>query len=188
MGSLTSVLLANGAPVPAPTLSEKSHWIEPAGATVAAQGPVCASSAVVSDWKARLATNARNLSILRAGWDGPGSVSISSRLLSRAVFYVESALGGASATDIVAPRLVPGGDGSIQIEWHTRRGELEFDIDDRGEASIWIRDHLSGAEFDGEGSDALALFYRWAPWIAAQQRNAPHVPVQTQLVSFAVAA
>ncbi|MCK1336039.1 hypothetical protein IVB38_08335 [Bradyrhizobium sp. 38] len=191
VGSLTSVFLANGAPASAPTLSEKAHWIKPVD-SVAAQPsfgqPGGIFAATGSDWRARLAANAHHLALLPAGWDGPGSVSISSALLSRALFYVKSALEGASANEVAAPRLVPGGDGSLQIEWHTHRGELEFDLDDQGEASIWVRDHSSGAEFDGEGGEALALFYRWAPWIAAQQRYAAHVPPQTDLVTFPVAA
>src|SRR5690348_10628630 len=117
VGSLTSVFLANSAmPVPASTLSEKAHWIKPVNDAGAEQQPRNVLSAPISNWKTRLAANAHNLSILPAGWDGPGSVSISATVLSRAVFYVESALQGASRADVAEPRLVPGGDGSVQIE------------------------------------------------------------------------
>jgi len=140
----------------------------------------------VVDWKSRLSANVRSLSQLRAGWDGPGSVPVPETLLARAAFYVQSALDAFEG--MTAPRLVPGGDGSVQIEWHSVRGELEFDIDDQGFASIWGRDHLSGMEFDGEGREALALFYRWAPLVASRYHNAADVPAQTQMATFLVAA
>lgn len=173
---LTGMFLASAANLPtsqAPTSSEGSFWVDAIGA-------------VVPDWKLQLCANAQSLAELRAGWDGPGSLPISATTLSRAVFYVESALD--SATNMAPPRLVPGGDGSVQIEWHLKRGELEFDIDGQGAMSIWIRDHLSGAEFDGEDENALALFYRWAPWVASRLRDAPHAVAATQMAQFAVAA
>lgn len=190
-GSLTGMMLASGAPAAASTVSEKPHWIKAVSTETPREGAGSSSSSApavgaIADWKKSLGANIKGLTQLRPGWDGPGSIPIPVKLLSRAFFYVDSALKGWS--DVTAPRFVPGGDGSVQIEWHTRRGELELDIDDRGAASIWIRDHLSGAEFDGEGSEALALFYRWAPWIAAQQRHASDVPIPTQMAPFAVAA
>jgi hypothetical protein len=135
----------------------------------------------------KLSANADGISSLQVGWDGPGSVPISREILTRAMFYIDSALKGA-AGDVAAPRLVPGGDGSIQIEWHTRRGELEFDLGTDGAMSIWVRDHASGAEFEGEGEEAFALFYRWASWVASRRHYAPHVPVPTQVAFLDVAA
>jgi len=139
-----------------------------------------------SDWKPQFLANVRGLSELHAGWDGPGSVPVPETLLVLAAFYVESALSSFPA--MMAPRLVPGGDGSVQIEWHTKRGELEFDIDDHSIAYIWVRDHLNGVEFEGEGEDAVALFYRWAPWVAARHHDVVDVTDQEQMATFAIAA
>jgi hypothetical protein len=100
--------------------------------------------------------------------------------------FVRSALDGID--DVDPPQLVPGGDGSVQIEWHARHAELEFDIDDGGGMSIWVRDHRSGAEFDGENEKALALFYRWAPWVASRLRDVHHVPAQAEVAGFSIAA
>jgi hypothetical protein len=47
---------------------------------------------------------------------------------------------------------------------------------------------LSHAEFDGEDEKALALFYRWAPWVAAQVGHANDVPAAPQMAVFAFAA
>jgi len=190
LSSSTSLLFAPAAPSsqPAATLSEKSYLID--FATWAAQARSAAQPARVYNrpsWNDQLSANAHSVLSLRPGWDGPGSIAISATLLSRAMFYVESAI-KANATSDAAPRLVPGGDGSIQIEWHTRRGELEFDLDTDGAMSIWIRNHASGAEFDGEGEEALSLFYRWAPWISSRLHDAPHAPTAAQMAFLEVAA
>lgn len=188
--SLTGVFLANGAPTAVLSTVAEQWPSDRAFALPQRRSERSVDALHPSDWKARLAANALSLAGLAPGWDGPRSVSIPESLLARAVFYVESALKSPIDGDaqMTAPRLVPGGDGSLQIEWHTRRGELEFDIDDRSAGSIWIRDHLSGAEFNGEGSEALALFYRWAPWIASQRHDATYAPIQAQMVPTAIAA
>jgi hypothetical protein len=137
-------------------------------------------------WAPFLEVNARALSELKAGWDGRLSIPIPRQVLFRAVSYVESALKGLS--DITPPRLVPGGDGSVQIEWHAKQGELEFDIGPGDEMTIWIRDRRNGAEFSGEDQAALNLFYRWAPWIASRQTNDSDAPRQAQMPIFSIAA
>jgi hypothetical protein len=194
-GSLTGMLLAGPGGSPptqaAATLIERPYWIGEAGHTaIAARTPVRAASSAVEStpgWKLQLSANSRGLADLRAGWDGPGSLPIPASALARAIFYIESAL-ACRPDDIAPPRLVPGGDGSIQVEWHTKRGELEFDIDGTGRMSIWIRNHLSGAEFDGGDEKALALFYRWAPWVASRGDHAPHVSPAPQMATFGFAA
>lgn len=193
VGSLTSVFLANPANVPplpvSLTHSEKFGWID---STRAASPPDSALQPPrvthgQTAWQRQLSANAEGVCGLEAGWDGPGSVPISREILTRAMFYIDSAMKGA-AGDAAAPRLVPGGDGSIQIEWHTRRGELELDLDTDGKMSIWVRDHATGAEFDGEDEEAFALFYRWAPWVSARPQYAAHVPTAAQLAFLEVAA
>lgn len=197
-GSLTSALLANAVDPAAASfadsgarLSHLPQQIRPAPApSVPPCSPAYANPVAIDAgapvWKSRLATNARLLSELTAGWDGPRSIPISQEALSRATTYVGTALD--SFADVNAPRLVPGGDGSVQIEWHTKHGELELDIYPDGEMSIWIKDHGNGAEFSGENEAALALFYRWAPWVAARSRDDFNVLGQAQMPAFSVAA
>jgi hypothetical protein len=138
------------------------------------------------NWIARLTSNAHRLASLQRGWDGPGSIAISRKLLFLATSHTRFAL--ENLKNVSAPHLVPGGDGSIQIEWHAKHGELEFDIDARGRMSIWIRNHSNGAEFDAENEAALALFYRWAPWIASQQHDGFDAIDQGQVSIFEIAA
>jgi hypothetical protein len=87
-----------------------------------------------------------------------------------------------------APYLVPGGDGSVQVEWHEKHGELELDVDRGGNLSIWGRDHRNGAEFEGEAEMAIDLFYRWAPWVATAVRDGADASVSSAPPSISVAA
>lgn len=191
-GSLTGVFLVTPAPDVSPTLSDRAPWVKLANAALPAgtrRDEMNLPQSKVSAWRSSLAKNAHSLSSLAAGWDGPGSAPISSNVISRAVFFAETALTPLDMScDIAPPHLVPGGDGSAQIEWHTKRGQLELDIGVNGELSVWIRDRLNGVEFDGEGEKALTLFYRWAPWVASRDRDASNVLPQTQVDIGAVAA
>jgi hypothetical protein len=137
-------------------------------------------------WVATFNANHRRVASLRPGWDGPGSIRISPRALYTASRITRRALG--LIGEAVAPYIVPGGDGSVQLEWHERHGELELDIDCNGHVSIWGRDHRTCAEFEADGEEAIALFYRWAPWTAAGSTNVSDVPVAPAPRSFQFAA
>lgn len=155
---------------------------------------VSLASAKPSDWVRRqkaawldeLTANARRLSGLASGWDGPGSVPISRKVLFRASKLSRDALEGLEAAS--APSLVPGGDGSIQIEWHEKHGELELVIHPSGESYIWGRIYSTGAEFEGEDEKALALFYRWAPWMASPQCDVADAPLPPSRAAVRIAA
>lgn len=192
-GSLTGAFLIAPVHQVSGSLSDRPDWM--LGYSIvrpAAEIPQSKTTSVTSeDWKSVLSNNVHGLSSLAEGWDGPKSLPISAAVLSRAVFFIETALesiGTSSGVLVTPPRLVPGGDGSVQIEWHNKRGELELDIDADGAAHIWINDRLNGVEFDGEGEKALALFYRWAPWIASQRSHVLDAPFQGAMATFAVAA
>ena len=135
-----------------------------------------APSVVLSDdfqWMAVLRASALRLERLADGWDGVRSISIKKDLAKLAIGIVTKALEGIPRA--VSPYLVPGGDGSVQIEWHRKIGELELDLTADGGCSIWIHDRRSGGEFVGENERALALFARWAPRVAALSDNAMDV-------------
>jgi hypothetical protein len=124
-------------------------------------------------WLDALATRLERLRDLAAGWDGPGSIPTKGWLLIEATQLVKDALAGSN--NATAPFLVPGGDGSLQIEWHARAGEIELDLSPDGRRSIWVHDRLTGEELEGEDDRALTLFSRWAPRYSSIADDAPYV-------------
>jgi hypothetical protein len=124
-----------------------------------------AGASIEPVWSCVLREAASRVRELRPGWDGPGSKAIARSAIFLAETIVRNAIEGRPAA--VAPYLVPSGDGSVQIEWHERNGELELLVDENGSLYIWGRSHFYGQEFEGEGEKALALFARWAPQFAA---------------------
>jgi hypothetical protein len=191
VGSLTGAMLANAVNPAAATLTDAPWLPINSLSTIANASDLQLAASRESfkqapDWISQIASNAQAISKLRAGWDGRGSIPISDKMLYRATTYVRLALEGLS--DATAPRLVPGGDGSVQIEWHSKRGELEFDIGPAHEMTIWIRDRRNGAEFEGDNQAALALFYRWAPWIASRLRDDFDATSKRDAPLFSIAA
>jgi hypothetical protein len=135
-------------------------------------------------WLAVFTANVRRVAGLGPGWDGPASVAIARKALFEGAQIVRRALEGVDGA--IPPYVVPGGDGSVQIEWHEKHGELELDIDKTGAFWIWGRDHRTGAEFEGEGEKACALFYRWAPWVASKSDNGADVPFPSATATFGI--
>lgn len=129
-------------------------------------------------WSNAVSKSIQRLKNLAPGWDGPGSVPIVTAALYRAETLIRQALEGRSAA--LAPFIVPAGDGSIQIEWHKRKAEIELSIESNGDVYLWGRSHVSGHEFEGEGEKALALFFRWAARVATETRDASDVSVSKQ--------
>lgn len=197
-GSLTSAVLASAiAPMPTSTSVTTDFFALnaslPLATTATAGPPPILTTEMVSSfvggepsWISHLTGNARRVGSLKAGWDGAGSIAISPKALFLATSNTRFAL--KDFPDVSAPHLVPGGDGSLQVEWHARHGELELDIGSNGQMSIWIKDHRNGAEFDAQNEAALALFYRWAPWIASARRDDFDAPSSAQMPTIAVAA
>lgn len=139
-----------------------------------------------SGWQTGMWNRAQHVAKLRAGWDGPGSLPVSPEALYTATRITRLALDGFEQA--AAPYLVPGGDGSIQVEWHEAHAELELDIGANGKLSIWGRDHLSGAEFEGEDAEAVNLFFRWAPRVAAHAGHVADEVSASEGPQFEVAA
>lgn len=120
-------------------------------------------------WALDLSVRAERIKALRKGWDGIKSVPVSPTIVEFAQNLVKEAL--ITAGTASAPYLSPGGDGSLQVEWHTKTGEIELDISAGGNASVWIRSRNSDEEFEAEDEGALSLFARWAPRVAKAVDN-----------------
>jgi hypothetical protein len=126
-------------------------------------------------WAYELSERAKKIKQLKNGWDGPKSIPVDKSLIAEAETLVSSVL--MSVRRPSAPYLAPGGNGTVQIEWHTKLGEIELELSPEGTASIWVRNRLSKEEFEGEDETAFALFSRWAPWVAKAIDDENDVPV-----------
>lgn len=137
-------------------------------------------------WKKNAQRSFSAIGELLPGWGGPRSKPISESTICRADRILQDALEGISRG--VAPYIVPGADGSIQFEWNTHDYEFEFTLMSSGESSAWLRNRNSGAEIEKEGDSAIDLLFRWAPRMAAPNRNAVHVGGEASAKRFLFAA
>ena len=61
------------------------------------------------------------------------------------------------------PDIIPGGDGSLQAEWHEVEVELTYRVEPNGGVHTWVHDRVTGAEIEAAGAEALMLFAKWLP-------------------------
>lgn len=151
-------------------------------------GPMVSTEmAPAAPWNVKLSKNIERLRNLSRGWDGPRSLPINASLLNRVSALIREAL-APLGTNACAPFVVPLPSGGVQVEWHTVRGELEFEFAANGTASIWVRDHGTDHEFETEGAKAFNQFVLWASWLAATQPDAADVASTQKTSIFAAAA
>lgn len=89
------------------------------------------------------------------GWDGYGAPKIEwpvVRRMSRALANVQP------ATAYRKGAIVPGADGSLQIEWHLEQISLEFCIEHDLTETLWMKDRHTGDVTELEGQEAVEAF------------------------------
>jgi hypothetical protein len=112
-----------------------------------------------SRWVVELKDRFDELTALPYGWDGYGGRPVSfncaqftANLLER--LFVEG---------VPAPQLVPGGDGTIQFEWHRNNFDVEIDVLAPYEVVAIRRDHRSNQV---QELDLQTDFTSLSDWIA----------------------
>lgn len=81
--------------------------------------------------KARL----NELVLLGQGWDGYRGVPVSFVNANFALRMLEAVCGA----DAPYPQIVPGADGDLQIEWHTRSADIEVHVIGPNQVHAWRR-------------------------------------------------
>ena len=77
-----------------------------------------------SQWAADLKDRFDELTSLARGWDGYAGRPVSFHCAQFAANLIERLFVGG----VPAPQLVPGGDGTLQIEWHRNQYDVEIDV------------------------------------------------------------
>jgi hypothetical protein len=75
-------------------------------------------------WVVQLADRFDELTSLRRGWDGYAGIPVSFSCAQ----FAANLLDRLFDAEVGAPQLVPGSDGTIQIEWHENNFDIEVDI------------------------------------------------------------
>jgi len=77
-----------------------------------------------SNWVSELASRFEDLVTLKPGWDGYHGIPVSFSNATFAANLLETLCSEA----LPAPSLVPGSDGTLQLEWHINGYDLEIDV------------------------------------------------------------
>ncbi|MEZ5537659.1 MAG: hypothetical protein R3F02_18825 [Thiolinea sp.] len=77
-----------------------------------------------SDWVVNLGERLNSLTSLPPNWDGYSGVPVSFDCAQFAANLIEQLY----VDGVPAPQLVPGSDGTLQMEWHVNQFDIEIDI------------------------------------------------------------
>lgn len=102
------------------------------------------------DWLNR---QAEAVGRLGPNWDGYGAESVDHAQVKRLVALVTDWIPSRSQPGSV----VPGADGSLQVEWHTEAASLGMLLEHDGVISAWVKPVSADAEIERFGLDALEL-------------------------------
>ncbi|QUS56358.1 hypothetical protein [Pseudovibrio brasiliensis] len=111
-----------------------------------------------------LQSRMNELCALEKGWDGYGGQPVSHHRMS----FGANLLGSICSENTPTPSLVPGSDGTVQIEWHENFCDIELDILDAFEVSVYCHDIKDNIE---EEFDLSSDFSALAKWIQKLEEN-----------------
>lgn len=128
-----------------------------------------------SSWIIQLGNRLNELTSLPRGWDGYAGLPVSFDCAQFAANLIERlCIDGVSA-----PQLVPGADGTIQIEWHVNQFDIEIDILAPYNVTATRFDHISEQEEDIE---LQADFSALAEWVSELGQNRTYQQQEAQVV------
>jgi hypothetical protein len=74
------------------------------------------------------------------------------------------------------------------MEWHRRGLDVEVFFGHDGEISTLVDDNGTAVEVEKMGAEALSLFFRWAPRVAAEDSDGVDVQAQAPSPELELAA
>jgi hypothetical protein len=114
-----------------------------------------------SPWGDEVTDRLQELVRLRPAWDGYQGRPVS---LVNATFALQM-LNNICGPETRAPQIVPGAAGDLQIEWHTKQGDIELHVKGPNNVHAWHA--LAGRDPDGEELNLTVDFAAVAQWVTA---------------------
>lgn len=111
-----------------------------------------------SAWVLELSDRFNELTSLPLGWDGYAGKPVSFECAQFAANLIERLF----IKGVRAPQLVPGSDGTLQIEWHQNQFDIEIDVLAPYHIVATHHDHLTDTDQEFE---LQSDFTRLAEWI-----------------------
>lgn len=110
-----------------------------------------------SSWIEELSPKFQELMALPVGWDGYAGLPVS----FDCVCFVVQLIDRLSINEIEAPQVVPGSDGSLQLEWHNYGYDVELNILAPSEVLAFRRDVNTGVIEELDLTTDYTVVYSW---------------------------
>lgn len=116
-------------------------------------------------WMKRLYDRFNEIVSLPVGWDGYQGVAVKFTTAQFAAQVIERLY----VDDLEAPSVVPGSDGSVQIEWHINGYDVELDFLGPLKVSAYRFDYVSQNEEEVELESDFAVAANWIADLATDR-------------------
>lgn len=120
-----------------------------------------------SHWVKQLESRLNQLTSLPVGWDGYQGKPVSFVCAA----YAANLLERVCHNGVPPPSLVPGSDGTLQIEWHINNYDIEIEIIAPNEVLAYRFDMNTELEEEVELDNDFTLIAEWVSDLAAERRN-----------------
>jgi hypothetical protein len=119
-------------------------------------------------WWDALQARLNELTALPRGWDGYNGQPVS----YICAMFAATVLERVYETNLPLPALVPGADGSLQIEWHVSDFDIELDVLDANKVVARRYDCRSDTEQEEQLSNDFTVVSTWVEDLMARQQGA----------------
>jgi hypothetical protein len=126
-------------------------------------------SEIVETWQEPVKVRLEELIRLEEGWDGYTAFPVSFVNAMFAFRMLESIC----LPDTPAPQIVPGPSGDLQVEWHTRRGDIELWVRGPNRVHAWREASGTGEDEVLELTTDFSVVARWVQEFTEQTIAVP---------------
>lgn len=120
-----------------------------------------------STWVQELQARFSELTALPKGWDGYNGRPVSFECAAFAAALLETIC----VDEVSVPALVPGNDGTLQIEWHKNKYDIEIDVLAANSVIASRYDHVSKTEISLTLNNNFFELVSWIKDMASEREN-----------------